>query len=168
MKKTYFHLLWRQNKFLFGGIAFFILGQVFFSYKQVETTPFFNYGMYSEPCLERKTYSTVSVYNQENQRIALKGFNKPAFFLQYQLNYYAKLHAQDSIDLVQQTIASRFGTTTGLSQYLTTNLTNSPDVLLRFPNHFEGWIEKSNLKFYRENFKWVNNNFELVNKNIIK
>lgn len=167
MKKTYLHLLYQHNKFLFGGIVFFILGQVFFSYKQVETTPFFNYGMYSEPCLERELYTSISVYNQQNQRLALENFNKPASFLQYQLNYYAKLLAQDSIDLVQHTIVSRFGEGTSLSQYLTANLTNAPKTLLLFPSHFEGWVQQSNLIFCRENFKWVNNNFELVNKNII-
>lgn len=167
MKKTYLHLLWQQNKFLFGCIVFFILGQIFFSYKQVETIPFFNYGMYSEPCLERKFYSTVSIYNQQNQRLALENFNKPASFLQYQLNYYSKLLAQDSIDFVRHTIASRFGTGTSLSQYLTTNLTNAPNNLLHFPSRFEIWVEESNLKICQENFKWVNNNFELVNKNTI-
>ena len=40
---------YQKSKLLFGVFILFVVGQIFFTYKGVETVPFFHYGMYSEP-----------------------------------------------------------------------------------------------------------------------
>jgi hypothetical protein len=49
MKKTVLYLIWRNDKRMFMGLCLFVVLQVFFIYKGVETTPFYLYGMYSDP-----------------------------------------------------------------------------------------------------------------------
>lgn len=163
MKKLYLFILWQHNKSLFSLILFFIIGQAFFTYKQVETVPFFNYGMYSTPCLPQETYSTTSIYI-DGQRSSLADFRQPIHFLQYQLNYYTKLYQNNGIDPVQWTINSRFGDNSSMSNYLYPLLSNSP----QSKDNFERWIiqksQTQNIQITQENFSWVKNNFKLVNK----
>jgi hypothetical protein len=61
MKETYLYKLYRADKLLFYAIAVFILGQLFFTIKGVETFPWLNYGMYSQPVTTVK--QPLTVYN---------------------------------------------------------------------------------------------------------
>ena len=45
----YLKEIYKKSKWLFTFIVIFCLLQAFFIFKGVETVPFFNYGMYSEP-----------------------------------------------------------------------------------------------------------------------
>jgi len=47
-KKHFFLVqVFKENKWLFGLFVFFIVGQIFFTIKGIETFPFLNWGMYS-------------------------------------------------------------------------------------------------------------------------
>ncbi len=162
MKNSYFYLVWRHNRFLFIIIIGFVLGQAFFTYKAVENTPFFHYGMYSEPCEVADTYSTVVLY-QEEKRLSAYDLVAAPSFLQYQLRYYAKLIAQDSVDYVQMTIENRFGKQSAFSNYLIPFLTNSELSLPTVNGFFSALSGYENLSIRRENYKWVKNKFVLVN-----
>ncbi len=48
MRKTFLHQLFDTDKTLFAIVCTFILLQVFFTFKGVESFPFVNWGMYSE------------------------------------------------------------------------------------------------------------------------
>lgn len=48
MKNTYLCKLYVKDKLLFYAISIFIAGQLFFTFKGVETFPWLNYGMYSQ------------------------------------------------------------------------------------------------------------------------
>lgn len=165
MKNSYFFKVWQTNKLLFGTLVLFVLGQIFFSYKQVETLPFFNYGMYSQPTQTQTLYTTVSIYDENNQYINLYD-QKATRFWQYQLSYYAQFVTQNYQDPTLQTIQSRFGQT-AFSNYLGQYLTNDKKAGLRFS---EFLIQKTKIKkskIYRENYKWVKFNFKKVNSKII-
>ncbi len=48
LKNTFLYQIYINHKILFCVVVTFIVGQIFFTYKGVETFPFLNYGMYSE------------------------------------------------------------------------------------------------------------------------
>jgi len=161
MKNSYFFKVWQTNKLLFGVLVLFILGQLFFSYKGVETLPFFNYGMYSEPAQIQDSYTTVSIYDEKNQYVNLYE-KKATRFWQYQLSYYTRFSEQNYHDPTLVTIQSRFGQTP-LSHYLAKHLCNDKNAALHFP---EFLIQKTKIKtskICQENYKWVKFNFEKVN-----
>ena len=162
MGNTYFFKLLKHNKFLFILVFGFISGQLFFTYKQVETVPFFNYGMYSENCFPQKTYPTLAIYDK-GERIALDQLIGSPVFLEYQLRTYAKLITQDSMDYVHNTIESRFGKGTIFSNYLIKYLTNNKRSISEFPVWIENWVDRSNLTIKIENYQRLNNSFEIVN-----
>lgn len=128
IKKTYFELLFDYNKCLFILVLIFIVGQIFFSYKGVETTPFFNYGMYSAPISPPAYYTRIEL-KKENQSIPLSDLGYLSTdFLAYQLNYYQELKNRVGLDLMdptQFTIEKRFGKNSTITNYLTPLLTNS-------------------------------------------
>jgi len=161
MKNSYFFKVWQTNKLLFGALILFIFGQLFFSYKEVETLPFFNYGMYSEPVQIQDLYTTVSIYDEQNQYINLYE-KKATRFWQYQLSYYTKFVAQDYHDPTLQTIQSRFGPTT-FSHYLAQYLTNNKKAGLRFSEFLIQKTKIKKLKICQENYEWVKFKFGKVN-----
>ncbi|BDS11146.1 hypothetical protein [Aureispira anguillae] len=163
MKNSYIFKVWRTNKFFCVILLIFLLGQLFFSYKQVETIPFFNYGMYSEPCPKQTSYTTFAIYTEKGERINL--YNSPSpFFMHYQLNYYAQLIKQDSIDPIIHTIESRFGVATTFSRYLTKFLSNSKGSLTTAPIYLSNRLKLKNISIKQENYDWVNNNFKKVSQ----
>lgn len=167
MKNTYFFKVWQRNKLLFSALILFVLGQVFFSYKEVETLPFFNYGMYSEPAEILDFYTTVSLYDENNQYFNFYE-EKATRFWQYQLSYYAQFAAQNYQDPTLQTIQSRFGST-DFSQYLAQYLTNDKNAALHFSEFLiQKKIKSKTSKICRENYKWVKFNFKKVNSKIIQ
>lgn len=166
MKNSYFFKVWQKNKLLFGALVLFVFGQVFFSYKGVETLPFFNYGMYSEPLEPKEFYTTISIYDENDQYINLYD-KKATRFWQYQLAYYAQLSAQDYQDPSLKTIQSRFGQTK-FSNYLAQYLSNDKKAEARFSEFLiQKKIKLKKSKICRENYKWVKFNFKKVNSKII-
>jgi len=167
MKNSYFSILWQNNKLLFFLVVGFILGQIFFSYKSVETVPFFNYGMYSSDCNSQELYPTVSLYKNE-KRIPLDQLAPSPIFLEYQLRNYARLIDQDSFDYVKVTIYNRFGRESALSEYLIKYLTNAPSAIEALPDWIERWTGEKDISIRKDYFKWVNSSFKLVSSKTLK
>ena len=159
MGNTYFYKLLKHNMLLFILIIGFITCQLIFTYKQVETTPFFNYGMYSENCLPKKTYQTIAIFENKHKIVQ----DQLPVFLKYQLRTYSKLITQDSIDDVVNTIENRFGKETNLSNYLIKYLTNNKRSIKEFPKWVEEQLDKTKLSIKIEYYEWLNESFELIN-----
>lgn len=66
MKKTYLIQLLASDRILFAVVLLFMLGQLFFTLKGVETFPFLNYGMYSEtvPACDSQTVYKLTISGQ--------------------------------------------------------------------------------------------------------
>jgi hypothetical protein len=84
----------KNEKFIFCFLCFFVMGQILFTYKGVETFPFWNYGMYSAPAakpefLEKKTLLV------NNKKIDLSKLAVSETFLKYQLDYHIHYYAKD-------------------------------------------------------------------------
>lgn len=161
MKNSYFSKVWQANKLLFGALSLFIIGQFFFTYKGVETLPFFNYGMYSAPIQQQKTYTTISLYNETDTYVNLYTTKAPRFW-QYQLAYYSSFVKNNYQDPTLVTIYQRFGKST-LSAHLTKHLCNDKSSALHLSEFLIQKIKIKESKICRENFKWVKSNFKKVN-----
>jgi len=76
------------EKMLFLLIVFFILGQILFTHKGIETFPFYNYGMYSAK-FSKLTSLDVLTIKVNDKKIYLKesGY-KSKSFISNQINYY--------------------------------------------------------------------------------
>lgn len=162
MQQSYLYILWKNSPKLAFIVFAFCCFQLFFTYKQVETLPFFNYGMYSAPCTPKTVYSTISVY-ENSKKISLFEEQKSPAFLQYQLNYYSKLIAQDSLDYTSITIHKRFGQNSNISNYLVPLLSSPKSSIDQFPKMLKKWTSKD-LKIIQENYEWVNFSFKKVNQ----
>lgn len=108
----------------------FILGQLFFTYKEVETLPFYNYGMYSAPLSATDTFEQLEIFieGQAWNYHAVSAF--PADFIEAHLAFYNKLHHSDFKDPVSWTVRSRFGP----NSVWENRLTNKIEVRERFPH----------------------------------
>jgi hypothetical protein len=60
-QRTFLYRVWQKDKLLFTLFALFILGQLFFTYKGVENTPFFHYGMYSATHPAHDSYTVYRI-----------------------------------------------------------------------------------------------------------
>lgn len=168
MQNNYLIQLWKQDKKLAFLILCFILGQFFFSYKQIETLPFFNYGMYARPkSTPHQVYTQYQLYNAQHQPINLNQYVDAAF-LEYQLSYYAQLYQQTPIDApLQQTIQNRFAHFPTLANYLQQQLSNDSIALFHCQQWLEKRIEQNKLSLWEENYVWVKNNFVLLTKDLV-
>ncbi len=167
MKKNYLQQLWKRDKKLGLLVLLFLIGQAFFSYKQIETVPFFNYGMYARPTSPAASYSSYRLYDAQHIPIDLTHY-KASHFLAYQLHYYAQLNSQSLIDRpLRQTIQQRFFTTPVLQAYLVEHLTNKAIALPHAQRWLSSQIKKNKLSLWKENYVWVKNNFVLLTKELV-
>lgn len=115
-----------------------ILGQLFFTFKGIETFPFRNYGMYSEPLVtpiinnEYVVYINDSVY-QLNE---LPGINHA--FLKNNLDYYGLLKAHNFIDPIESTIDARFKND-AIQEFFVSKLANKDSVVAQ--NWFRNYLQ---------------------------
>lgn len=167
MRNIFLLQLWKQDKKLAAFIVFFIGGQFFFSYKQIETVPFFNYGMYARPSNSSSIYEHYQLYNAQQEPILLSNYPATSF-LEYQLPYYAQLQRQQPIDeALKRTIHKRFAALPLLENYLIQSLTNDSTALL----HAQQWLQEKTgqekIMLWKENYVWVKNNFVLLTKDLV-
>lgn len=66
LRKTFLYRVFERDKTLFALFVLFILGQVFFTYKQVENTPFFHYGLYSAMHHAHESYTVYNITIDKN------------------------------------------------------------------------------------------------------
>ena len=74
LRKTFLYRVFEKDKLLFTVFVSFILGQLFFTYKSVENTPFFHFGMYS--ALHRP-HEAYTVYNITVDKTPVKSLDFP-------------------------------------------------------------------------------------------
>ncbi|MBX2901961.1 MAG: hypothetical protein KF872_00300 [Chitinophagales bacterium] len=135
LKHTYLVELFRSDKLLFVLVILFIAGQVFFTWKGVETFPFLNYGMYSG---KAGNADTVEV-------IALRIDNKPACItclsdvqgamVQGSFTWYNAMVQHGYSDSTQKVFDKRFAQRLSPENYrlLASRILNDSTQIKRFP-----------------------------------
>jgi hypothetical protein len=108
MNKTYLGKLLEYDKPLFVVIILFILGQLFFTFKGVETFPFLNYGMYSEkmPACDSQTVYQLTICGQRVNITSLTDCEKDITLNSIQ--QYDRLKQSNGKEKEEETIDHRF------------------------------------------------------------
>jgi hypothetical protein len=75
------------NKLLFLAFVLFVCGQVFFTYKGVETFPFWNYGMYSAKLAKHVKLETYNLYIN-GKKLDLNSIPRSKNYISYRLKSY--------------------------------------------------------------------------------
>lgn len=122
---------------LFTLAALFVLGQLFFTYKGVETLPFYNYGMYSAPLAATDTFEQLEVFIDRKAWNYHEAWAFPADFLESQLAFYNKMQRLDFKDPVLRTVRSRFGSNSGWEN----RLGNTEEVRTLFPRWLSYYLK---------------------------
>lgn len=113
-KKWYLSILFKDKPWLGSLIFLFIIGQLFFSFKGVQTLPFFNFGMYAAPLKSATVYTVNELWVWEE---GICKQHKPDLTTQHQFSYYQKNKAL-AYPAVYPTIENRFGRKSALSNFL--------------------------------------------------
>lgn len=167
--KRHFQLLLHHAPLVLGMSCCFIIGQLFFSYKGVETLPFFNYGMYSAPTPpshSQRSYTLVSCYNANGKHLALNHLPSPypIRLLQYQLHYYQQLKTNQWETPVLSSIQQRLGKGHTWEAFFLERL---HPVYYDTAQAEQGFIQQlfndsMDIFIRQENYKWVKNKFSKV------
>lgn len=141
MAQLFLVRLFKINKPLFWGVILFILGQIYFTYKGVETFPFFNYGMYSARFEHQDTLTEYRIYiNQEllNKK-ETKSINLS--FIKNNIEYYDQLKNNQFHDLNEKTINDKVQND-WLKKTLQQSIINNGNTIESFPNWLHSYLEK--------------------------
>lgn len=142
MKNTYLYQLFSYSKPAFVAVVLFIIGQLFFTYKGVETFPFLNYGMYSAYYPPKDTFTTYSIF-VDNTAIKISDqYDLTATILQSTLNRYAFLKENNYKDPLEKVIEKRFKNRLSPEQYscMVDRLTNNETELKEYPKWLLDYI----------------------------
>ena len=138
--------VYRNSKPLFILFVLFVLGQIFFSAKMVQTFPFFNYGMYSAPQPRYETYTAlqIDVNDEKFDPYEYQGF--AIDFMYSNLWEYRKLQEHDWVDPNEKTVRKRFegNVSDATLEDLLTQLTIQRDDI----DNFMPWLTKHISKVY--------------------
>ena len=140
MKKTYLGKLLEYDKPLLGVVVLFILGQLYFTFKGVETFPFLNYGMYSEP-LHTSDAQTIYQLTICGQRIPLTSLTDcEKDMVLNSIQHYDHLKQSNGKEKTEEVIDHRFKRKVGDAtlREIKAKLLNSPIAIERYPK----WLMK--------------------------
>ena len=107
-QRTFLYKVWQRDRVLACFFVLFILGQILFTYKGVENTPFFHFGMYSAPHQAQPSYPVYRI--EVGHRPVLSG----SFFEQQREIVYNSIAAYDGLqqldwqDSLDRVISHRF------------------------------------------------------------
>ena len=108
LRKTFLYRVFEKDKLLFILFVLFILGQLFFTYKQVETTPFLHYGMYSAKHVPHKSYTVYNITIDKNSVKSLDFLDGQRVVVYNTIALYDELKQLGFKDPLNLVISKRF------------------------------------------------------------
>lgn len=156
MKKLFIIQLYHKNKLLFSFTILFIIFQLLFTYKGVETFPFFNYGMYSSTENSVNTPKEIDFF-VNNKKLNLNNYSLiNQSFLHNNIVYYSELKQNRFKDPINDIIDNRFSEESSLNKLSKKQLANNN------PQLFIGWLkhylaQKTSLSINKLTIKQGNN-----------
>ncbi len=108
LQQTFLYRVYEKDKTLFSLFVLFILGQLFFTYKHVENTPFFHFGMYSAIHHPHDRYTVYNITVDQNKVRSLDFADSQRELVYNTISAYdglKQMHFKDSLDKV---ISKRF------------------------------------------------------------
>lgn len=163
--RLYGVLLWQRDRPLGLLVLLFVIGQSYFTYKGVETFPFFHYGMYAAPAAPDRRYTVTHIragHRADGAIIPLAQLGAPTFW-EYQLVYYSQLRQQfPSNPSLRNTIQHRFYSYPTLEKLAYQQLCNDSTALTQLEAQLKVCLRSRSFSIWKENFDWVNKKIVLV------
>ena len=159
-RETYLGKVFLHSKLLFSVIVLFVVFQIFFTYKGVESFPFLNYGMYSE-YFSPNTKNTCYQISIDNQPIKLTDqWDLERSIIESTLGYYDGLKSNNFQDTLSKVIDRRFKylVDTKFYNYLNASLLNDKNKVATYPR----WLMQ-----YMADMRMVNQPKIVVLKNTV-
>lgn len=137
MKKTFLYTVFEKDKALFVLFSLFILGQLFFTVKGVETFPFLHWGMYSGK-MEKVDSVQVFDINIGGQQVPISKLpDAQAALLSSSLAWYTTLKQNSYYDSTDRVLQARFGSMSpAFRSYAADKLINNKRTVMRY----EPWL----------------------------
>jgi hypothetical protein len=137
---------------MFFFVLVFIFTQSFFTYKGVQTIPFFNYGMFSEPAQNNRV-SEKYIIKLDGKKLDIENSDNNIFpYMLYEnLRIYKKLVDPNYNDVVLKAIDNRFKFKVSPETYnkLVSQIWNNQETIDKFPT----WLTKFIAKRTKSSFK---------------
>ena len=173
--KLFLPRLFKRNKLLFYCAIFFILGQGFFTYKGVETIPFFNFGMYSEVYTLLEEHKVIAIYLDTTRIDKQPKSRFPLGLVIETLDYFQQLNERNFSDTILITINKRFKNRLSedlLNKVIEQLANDSADKLA-----YQEWAFNFIKSFYHEDalklrveverYKFVDNRLNFIGKDLL-
>ena len=112
LQNTFLYRVFQKDKPLFILFALFIIGQLFFTYKHVENTPFFHFGMYSSIHKPHDTYTVYQIVVDTTKVRSLDFPDCQREVVYNSLSTYDGLKQMNFVDTLDRVISHRISGTT--------------------------------------------------------
>jgi len=100
--------VWQKDKPLYVVFLVFIIGQIFLTYKGVETFPFLHYGMYSATVTKPDTIE-VTELKVDSRGVAISSLpDAQKAFVESSFNWYKGLLQNNHYDSTEKVVQQRF------------------------------------------------------------
>lgn len=175
IRRTFLFRLYETDKWLFVLLVAFILMQMLFTFKGVETLPFFNYGMYSAKQFPQEEYHAIAIDWNDSTGEVSKVRTLPVDYLSSVVSYYAMLKEEKFHDPNDETVQRRFKGLPGTirNQIIFQRLENTHgdealffSWLCRYLHSFYKDPVK-NIKITDRSYEWLHGKFTMKNETII-
>ena len=132
--RTFLYRVLQADKVLFIFFILFILAQLFFTFKGVENTPFFHYGMYSAPHTAQESYTVYRIQIDTTSVLSGGFFDAQREIVYNTLSRYDELKQQGFQDSLDRVISHRFSGAT--ADRFRTALLNDP----KMDTPYQKWL----------------------------
>jgi hypothetical protein len=125
----------QKDKLLFVVFILFVIGQVFFTYKGVETFPFLHYGMYSAPVAKPDTLE-VTELKVDSRRVAISSLpDAQKSFVESSFNWYNEMLQNNNNDTTEKVVRQRFKGRLSEAKYsaVLSTITNDSAAIIKYP-----------------------------------
>lgn len=125
----------QRDKLLFMVFVLFIAGQIFFTYKGVETFPFLHYGMYSAPVAKPDTLE-VTELKVDSRGVAISSLpDAQKVFVESSFNWYKSMLQNNYYDSTEKVVRQRFKERLSETKYTAvfSAITNDSAAITKYP-----------------------------------
>ena len=135
---------WKISKHLTILFVIFIAGQIFFSYKGVETFPFNNYGMYSHRYPKKDSLQIITFHTASGPEKGINDFSEGYLVLNQSFRGYYSMVRNNNQDSLGVLIDERFENILpeNLFHHIKISLINQDDDIFAHPGWMKNYFEK--------------------------
>lgn len=139
----FFRRVYKEWKFLFWVIFFFMAGQCFFMFKGIQNAPFFLYHMFSTIHPPQDSMPVYLLKSRDGYISPFEYTNREGEMLTNYLSYYDQMKQNNYADPIFPTIEKRFKNrvSPGTFHFIVTGLSNDSAAVNRYPKWWAAYFK---------------------------